>query len=474
MNKDLQGAIEYRLVPLNWIIPNPSNYNTHPPEQIASLKASLARFGQVRPYVVKQIGEQQFMLAAGEGTTIAARELVQVHPQQFAHLAQAKIMIVPQHWTDVDLRAYMVADNETAKKAEPDEQLLAILLQEQQDAGYDLASLGGDDETLRQMLEALGDEMLSGDSEEDDFEAEPDETQTRVQPGDIWRLGRHTIACLDALDRETYARLFSDTQPAMVFADPPYGISIVATNVSVGGGEAYDIPFGGVKNRTRGDVGGGASHMRKTGRPYIADRAKGSIGGANPPGSKNNLRSDPQIMAGKYAPVIGDDTTMTAIASSHLCLDFFPNALQIWWGANYYANALPPSKCWLVWDKENTGNFADAELAWCSDDSAVRIFKHMWNGLMKDSEKGQRRVHPTQKPIKLAEWCYEKYGKENDVIFDPFLGSGMSLIAAENTNRTMIGCELSPEYIDIILTRWEKHTGQTATLQTRVEEVSRA
>src|SRR5450755_2834322 len=183
MSKELQGAIEYRLVSLDWIIPNPSNYNTHPLEQIASLKASLERFGQVRPYVVKQMGEQQFMLAAGEGTTIAARELVQVHPQQFAHLAQAKIMVVPQHWTDVDLRAYMVADNETAKKAEPDEQLLATLLQEQQDAGYDLASVGSDEESLRQMLANLGDEVIANGGKEreapEDFESYDEEIETQ-------------------------------------------------------------------------------------------------------------------------------------------------------------------------------------------------------------------------------------------------------------------------------------------------------
>jgi DNA modification methylase len=94
--------------------------------------------------------------------------------------------------------------------------------------------------------------------------------------------------------------------------------------------------------------------------------------------------------------------------------------------------------------------------------------------MLKDSEHGQKRVHPSQKPCALAQWCYEKYGKEQDIIFDPFLGSGMSLIAAENTNRTVIGCELSPDYIDVIITRWETYTNQTAQLIERVEEVAHA
>jgi hypothetical protein len=287
------------------------------------------------------------------------------------------------------------------------------------------------------------------------------EEQSRVRIGDIWQLGRHTIACLDSTDPETVRRLFKDSLCHIVWSDPPYGISIVATNVSVGGGEAYDIPFGGVKNR-KGDVGGTAS------------KGLGSIGGAKPFGSKSVRGSDRAsnvVDVGKYAPVIGDETTRTAILSSSLCLQMFSGALQIWWGANYYADALPPSSCWIVWDKENTGNFADAELAWCSDDSPVRIFKHMWNGMLKDSEHGKRRVHPTQKPIALCEWAFEKYGEEQDVIFDPFLGSGISIIAAERMsgNRTVIGCELSPDYIDVVIRRWEEETGDEAVLLERVE-----
>ena len=483
---------EYRVVPLEWIVANPKNYNGHPPEQIASLKASLERFRQVRPYVVKQIDERQFMLAAGEGTVTAARELVQANPGKNADLAQARIVVVPSHWTDGDVRAYMIADNETAKKAEPDDTLLAELLQEQQNAGYDLAALGSDEESLRQMLEALGDGYLDGSEQgddEDEFDDVLDEEQTRVKPGDVWQLGRHIIACIDSCDVEAVKRLIGDRRISFIFADPPYGISIVTANVSVGGGEAYDIPFGGVKNKTRGDVGGGASHIRKTGKSYLeewqekkngtASKGFGSIGGAKPFGSRAVRGSDGAanvVDVGKYAPIVGDDSIETAVVSSQMCLEFFPKATQIWWGANYYAHTLPPSSCWIVWDKENTGNFADAELAWCSDKSAVRIFKHMWNGMLKDSEHGQRRVHPSQKPVKLAEFCYERYGKENDVIFDPFLGSGITVIAAERLegSRSIIGCELSADYINVVISRWEAETGQTATLLERSEEVAHA
>jgi DNA modification methylase len=472
----IQGIVNKHVL-LKDIIPHPRNYRSHPDEQISDLGASHERFGQFRSVVLWERPNGQYMQVAGHG-------IVEAMKRNEVKAVRADVLPLNTPQTDID--AIMVADNNLALKAADDSEILAALLREQSDAGFDLASLGSDEESLRQMLEALGDGYLGNsgqdDEEEDEFEGEPDEEQTRVKIGDAWQLGRHIIACVNSCDIDAVKRLVGDKKIDCVFADPPYGISIVATNGYVGGGEAYNIPFGGVKNRTYGDVGGTASHIRKTGKSYLEEwqekknaKGLGSIGGAKPFGSKNVRGSDRAsnvVDVGKYAPIVGDDSIETAVASSQLCLELFPKAVQIWWGANYYAHTLPPSSCWIVWDKENTGNFADAELAWCSDKSAVRIFKHMWNGMLKDSEQGIKRVHPSQKPIKLAEFCYERYGQENDVIYDPFLGSGMSLIAAENTNRTVIGCELSPEYIDIIISRWEKHTGKTATLLERVEEVA--
>lgn len=462
---------ENRIVQISALHPHPQNYRSHPDEQINDLVASLTRFGATRSIVV-QDGPTGYLIVAGHGLVEAAKKL---------HYTELRADIIPADWTPAQVKGYLIADNNLSNKSSDDETILAELLQEQQDAGFDLASLGTDDEALRQLLEGLGDEYLGGDGERNDTEDDlPEEVETRAKVGDIWKLGDHRIACLDATDKEQVARLLGKITPQMVWSDPPYGISIVATNVSVGGGEAYDIPFGGVKKH-KGDVGGGASHMRKTGKSYLAEwqekKGLGSSNGAKPFGSKAVRGSDGSanvVDVGKYAPIVGDDSIDTAVLSSQLCLELFPKSVQIWWGGNYYAHTLPPSSCWIVWDKENTGNFADAELAWCSDKSAVRIFKHMWNGMLKDSEHGQKRVHPSQKPIALAEWAFEKYGNDGDVIFDPFLGSGMSVIAAENLHRTVYGCELSPEYIDVIITRWENHTCQTATLLERVEEVAHA
>jgi DNA modification methylase len=87
--------------------------------------------------------------------------------------------------------------------------------------------------------------------------------------------------------------------------------------------------------------------------------------------------------------------------------------------------------------------------------------------MLKDSEKTETRVHPTQKPIALAEWCFEKYGKQDDFIFDPFLGSGISIIAAEKIqgSRICYGCELSERYCDVIIERYKNLTGEDAVLE---------
>ena len=303
-------------------------------------------------------------------------------------------------------------------------------------------------------------------------EAESGAIESRVSLGQIWKLGRHYLACGDSTSELNIRNLIAIAgckTPSFVFCDPPYGVEIVASSGFVGGGEAYDIPFGGVKNR-KGYVGGG--NCNRTSIEECRDKkAKGlgTIGGSKPFGSspvRGSVGASNIVKVNKYAPIIGDDSIETAVQAYQSAVAIAPTAMHVWWGGNYYASTLPDSSCWIVWDKENTGNFADAELAWTNSPTATRIFKHMWNGMVKASEHGQKRVHPTQKPIALAEWCFEKYGKPDDVILDQFLGSGMSLIAAQQMEgtRSVIGFELSEEYCEVICRRFESLTGINAEL----------
>jgi site-specific DNA-methyltransferase (adenine-specific)/modification methylase len=118
-------------------------------------------------------------------------------------------------------------------------------------------------------------------------------------------------------------------------------------------------------------------------------------------------------------------------------------------GGNYYN--LPPTSCWLVWDKQNTGDFADCELAWTNLDKAVRRIYWRWNGMIR---KGNDvREHPTQKPVGVMEWCINHLPDTAETILDPFMGSGTTLVACAKLGRKGIGIELDPDYFEIACKR---------------------
>lgn len=135
---------------------------------------------------------------------------------------------------------------------------------------------------------------------------------------------------------------------------------------------------------------------------------------------------------------------------------------QIIFGANHFISKMPfDSSCWIVWDKDNTGDFADCELAWTSFDSAVRKFKYRWNGMLQENMKNKEiRIHPTQKPIALYEWILSRYAKPNDIILDTHVGSASSLIACYNTNHKFVGFELDEYYYKVSKQRLDTEMAQ--------------
>jgi DNA modification methylase len=144
-------------------------------------------------------------------------------------------------------------------------------------------------------------------------------------------------------------------------------------------------------------------------------------------------------------------------------IEFEPNILfkycqnVITWGANHYANKLDNSAGWIVWDKREgiaINNNSDCELAWTNMINSARLFHHKWNGMIKASEQGEKRIHPTQKPVKLFEWCLELV-KAGNYVLDLFAGSGITIIAAENTNRVATIVEKDISYASATLKRFE-------------------
>jgi len=147
---------------------------------------------------------------------------------------------------------------------------------------------------------------------------------------------------------------------------------------------------------------------------------------------------------------------------------------QIIFGANHFISRIPyDSPCWIVWDKDNTGDFADCELAWTSFNTAVRKFKYRWNGMLQEDMKNKEvRFHPTQKPVALYAWLLKNYAPTGGVIFDPCMGSQSSRIAAYKMGFDYVGCERDEEYFDKGCERFDrecKHITKTQNGRTIIQ-----
>jgi site-specific DNA-methyltransferase (adenine-specific) len=151
-----------------------------------------------------------------------------------------------------------------------------------------------------------------------------------------------------------------------------------------------------------------------------------------------------------YGIAVWDDKPIDQVVINQI---IFKAENSIIFGGNYYC--LPPSPCWLVWDKDNgTNDFADCELAWTNFTSAVRKYLWRWNGMLQQAGCPKEiRYHPTQKPVGLFKAILSDYSKPSDMIFDPFLGSGTTAVAAKILGRKCIGIEISEKYCEIAALR---------------------
>lgn len=238
-----------------------------------------------------------------------------------------------------------------------------------------------------------------------------------TRPGDLWILGEHRLLCGSSTVDADIAKLLGDERPALGLHDPPYGIDI--------------------------------------------QHAEGNVGGVTAAKFAPGLTGHSIVAANAYPRIAGDDRPFDP---AHL-LD--SGDFVVLWGANHYADKLPPSAAWIVWDKRDgmVGNdFSDAELAWCSEGGAVRTFRHLWSGLIRDgkAEDGPKRVHPTQKPIALYRWIIEEKTEPGALVYDAYGGSGPTLLACEKLGRRARVMELAPAYVDVIVQRWQTLTGRQA------------
>ena len=170
-----------------------------------------------------------------------------------------------------------------------------------------------------------------------------------------------------------------------------------------------------------------------------------------------NIAETGRVGGGQLANVkqyMASDWDKARLDSKMLSLMRAKSDNQIIFGGNYIADLLPPSSCWLVWDKDNTGNFADCELLWTSFDKAVKKYRWRWNGMLQEPLSPKEfRYHPTQKPQGLISAIIADWSNPDDTILDPFLGSGTTAYCAKKLNRKCIGIEIEEKYCEIAAKR---------------------
>ncbi|MBZ0140010.1 MAG: ParB N-terminal domain-containing protein [Pseudorhodoplanes sp.] len=386
--------------PIERLLPYVANARTHPDEQIAQIAGSIAEFGFNVPCLV----DERSVLIAGHGRLIAAKRL---------GLSDVPVIRLA-HLTDAQARAFRLADNRIALNAGWDEALLAAELGRLKEDGVDLELLGFGEDELDRLLDGLDGE--AGADGEDDVPEPPTEAVTK--PGDLWLLGAHRLLCGDATVTTHVERLLGGKRPHLMVTDPPYGVE-------------YDPNW---RNEA------GISATARTGKVSNDDRA--------------DWREAWSLFPGDAAYVWHSGVRSRTVAESLEACDFKVRAQIIW-----AKPRLVLGRGDYHWQHEPCFYAVRNDAHW----QGARDQTTLWT-IGAGAEEDEATVHGTQKPVECMRRPMINNSTRGDLIYEPFAGSGSTLIAAESIVRVCVAMELDPRYCDVIIERFQRHTGIAATL----------
>jgi DNA modification methylase len=394
-------SVERRAV--SALVPYARNARTHSPEQVAQIAASIREWGFTTPVLVDEASG----IIAGHGRVLAAQKL---------GLATIPVMVA-RGWSKAQVQAYVLADNKLALNAGWDAEALKLELADLQLGGFDLGLTGFSGEELAGLLD-------SNVGLTDPDEAPAVEAEVVAVPGDVWLLGRHRLVCGDSTDPGAVDAALAGVRPHLMVTDPPYGVE-------------YDAEW------------------RKAALPGTNPGKSGGMHGK----VKNDDRADWSdawaLFPGDVAYIWHGALHAATVAQSIADAGFEVRSQIIWVkhqsviGRGHYHWQHEP--CWYAIREAATGHWAGDR----KQTTAWQIDKPL------NSDTG----HSAQKPVECMKRPIENNSSPGQAVYEPFSGSGTTIIAAEMTGRACHAIELSPAYVDVAVRRWQAFTGLEARLE---------
>ncbi len=378
-----------KMVSVDQLVPYVNNARTHSPEQINKIRASLREFGFVNPLII----DRDNNVIAGHGRLVAAKA---------EGYTEVPCVFVDE-MTEAQKKAYILADNRMALDAGWDDDLLKVELEALQDLDFDLGLTGFDEKEIADLFAVDG----GSEVEDDDFDLTAAlEKASFVEKGDLWTVGRHKLLCGDATDPNDVDRLVGGKEANLIVTDPPYGVSFKSSsgltiqNDSMKNEEFYNFLQASFFNM--------ASHLEKGGAAYVFHA----------------------------------DTEGLNFRKAFIDAGFHLAGVCVW-----VKNSLVLGRSDYQWQHEPVlyGFLQNGKHPWYSDRKQTTI----WN-----YDKPKRNAnHPTSKPLDLLVYPICNSSQENAIVIDTFGGSGSTMMACEQTNRTCYMCELDEKYASVILRR---------------------
>jgi DNA modification methylase len=402
-NENPVRQLEVKLVDLDWLKGYQNNAKHHPPEQVERIGNSIQRFGFNAPVLARADGT----LIAGHGRMLAAHQL---------KLDKVPCIVLAD-LNDDEAKAYCLADNRLSDLGEWDESLLKAELLDisEKDLALMLAAGWNEAEFAQLMHDEIGEDL---DGKDDEVGVE-DGAKAITKLGDVWNLGDHQIICGDSTNPICVGTLLAGRRPHLMVTDPPYGVE-------------YDASW---RNEA------GVSNSQSTGKVLNDDRA--------------DWTEVWNLFPGDVAYVWHASLKTVIVAQSLEKCDFQLRSLITWAksslviGRSHYHFQTEP--CWYAVRKGRNGHW-----------NGSRTETNLWEiAKMKRNDS----IHSTQKPVECMLRPIVNNSLQGDYIYEPFSGSGTTIIACEQTNRKCLAIELNPLYVDVAIKRWQKITGKKATLE---------